>query len=447
VILAVAAAVMLLVAGGGLIVVAQGLDQPPTSTTTPVVAAPPTTVPGPPGTTAAPSQPGAMADRIRQIEDRVEEVRELEFKREVPSEIVPTSQLVAKLLAEVDKETNVADLRSQTRALVTLGQIPAGTDLVTLLRAVQAESVLGFYVPGTGPDKGRLFVRSEGGLTPFAEWVLSHELTHALTDQHFDLTRADRLEAQGRDDELLAYTALVEGDATLTMQQYLISQMDPASRAAVAREGLNQSTPRLDKAPAVIRESLSFPYDAGLEFVTALYRRGGWEAVNQAYRDPPTSSEQILHPDKYLKRDRPAAVAVPDLAKRLGAGWKWGTDVGWGEFDTSLLLGDEVPVTAARGAAAGWDGGRLRTFERGNSTAMVLRTAWDSAGEATEYCRVTGRWARARFGSGRGAGSGVTRYAGDGQQAALVCKGTRAAWLTAPDQASLARLQAGLGGP
>jgi hypothetical protein len=446
VILAVAAAVMLLVAGGGLIVVAQGLDKPPTSTTVPV-AAPPTTAPGPPGTTAPPSQPGAMADRIRRIEDRVEEVRELEFKREVPSEILPTSQLVAKLLAEVDKETDVGELRSQTRALVSLGQIPTGTDLVSLLRGVQAESVLGFYVPGTGPDEGKLFVRSEGGLTPFAEWVLSHELTHALTDQHFDLTRADRLEDQGADDELLAYTALVEGDATLTMQQYLITQMDPASRAAVAREGLNQSTPRLDKAPAVIRESLGFPYDAGLEFVTTLYRRGGWDAVNRAYRDPPTSTEQVLHPDRYLNRDRPTAVTVPDLARRLGTGWKQGTDVGWGEFDTSLLLGDEVPVTAARGAAAGWDGGRLRTFERGNGTAMVLRTVWDSAGEATEYCRVTGRWATARLGSGRGAGSGVTRWSGEGQHAALVCKGARAAWLTAPDPTSLARLQAGLGGP
>ena len=440
-VLAAVLAVLLLVAGGGAALVSRG-DRDP---------AQPAAGPGStsaPSTTTPPTGASAIQARIKEIERRVELARELRFKRPVPSELLPNDKLEAKLLAEVDSETNASDLRSQTRALVLLGEVPAGTDLVKLLRDVQAESVLGFYVPGTGPDQGKLYVRADGGLTPFTEWVLSHELTHAVTDQHYDLTRADRLDDGGLDDELVAYTALVEGDATLLMQHYLLTQMDPAAQAAVAREGLAQTTPKLDKAPPVVRESLGFPYQTGLSFVQALYQRGGWEAVDKAYADPPTSTEQVLHPEKYLgTRDAPTPVSVPELSGRLGSGWRAGTDVGWGEFDTQLLLGGEVPTSTARQAATGWDGGRLRTFERGGATAMVLRTVWDSPAEASEYCRTAATWANGRLGQGAGLADGVGRWSGNGQQATLVCKGARAAWLSAPDAGTLARLRAGLGTP
>jgi hypothetical protein len=442
-VLVIAAAVLLVVAGGGLVLVSRNdrdhARSPSAAPTTTATTTPPTTTP---------TQPSSIQARIKQIEAKVAKVRGLGFTRAVPASVLPSAKLEKQLLGEIDSETDTSDLRGYSRALVLLGEMSGDTDLVKLLRRVQAESVLGFYVPGRGGPKGRLYVRSEGGLTPFTEWVLSHELTHAVTDQHFDLTRADRLEAGGKDDELLAYTALVEGDATLAMQEYLRTQMDPNAQAAVATEGLSQSTPQLDKAPSVVRESLNFPYEAGLSFVQALYQRGGWAAVNKAYADPPTSSEQILHPAKYLNRDQPTPVSVPDLTSALGGGWTKGTDAGWGEFDTRVLLGDAVPVSAAGGAAAGWDGGRVRTFENGRSTALVLRTAWDSPAEAREYCQTTVRWANDRFGPGTGSGgTGVARWSGRGQQTALVCQGARAAWLSAPDAATLTRLQRGLGNP
>ena len=82
-----------------------------------------------------------------------------------------------------------------------------------LLRTLDAE---------TDEARERLFVRSSRGLDPYAKVVLAHELTHAVTDQHYDLTHSDRLAAAtGRDDEETAYSALVEGDATLVMQRYL----------------------------------------------------------------------------------------------------------------------------------------------------------------------------------------------------------------------------------
>jgi hypothetical protein len=190
-----------------------------------------------------------------------------------------------------------------------------------------------------------------------------------------------------------------------------------------------------------------FPYQEGLRFVRALYQRGGWAAVDRAYRDPPTSTEQLLHPERYLSdRDRPQPVAVPDVSGRLGGGWRRGVEVSFGELDARLLLQGELAVATAADAAEGWDGGRLRTFQRGNRTALALRTVWDSSAEAAQFCGAMGGWARGRFGSATRA-AGALRWSGDGQQTSLTCRGPRAIWLSAPDRPTLDRLTAALGPP
>ena len=142
-----------------------------------------------------------------------------------------------------------------------------------------------------------------------------------------------------------------------------------------------------------------FPYQEGLRFVRALYQQGGWDAVNRAYRDPPDSTEQVLHPERYLgDRDRPQAVEVADLSGRLGGGWRSGVELSFGELDARLLLQGELAVTAAGAAAAGWDGGRLRSFQRAGAPP-ALRTVWDSTAEAGQFCDAMRGWANGRFGA------------------------------------------------
>jgi hypothetical protein len=406
---------------------------------------PPAPTPAP-STTPPPQTPDEITARLEVIKQRVAEARGLDFRREVPAEIQPEQELADQLLEEVDEETDEAELDGYARALELLGTLPAGTDLPQLLRDLQAESVLGYYLPGTdaAEGEGSLYVRGDAGLTPFVEWVLAHELTHAVTDQHFDLTYLEQLEEGGRDDEALAYSALVEGDATVLMTQYLQTQMDPEAQLAVAQEGMAQTTPQMDAAPAVIREGLTFPYTSGLAFVQALFTSGGWDAVDRAYAEPPTSTEQILHPEKYLDadRDEPQEVAAPDLPGALGGGWEQGVAVGFGEADIRWLLAEaeELSNTAAEGGADGWDGGTLATAERGDEVALVLQTVWDSAAEATEFCQTASRWATERLGEGTASGDGGT-WNGQGQHAALVCDGTDAAWLSAPDADTLERLR------
>jgi hypothetical protein len=406
--------------------------------------APTSTAPAPSTTLAAPTTtrpPAAAAPRapaaVRAVQSDIAELRGLRFRRPVPVTIESPDKLARRLLRTLDEETDEARKAREGRALAVLGELPPGTDLPRLLRRIQAESVLGYYLPGR-PPKGRLFVRSSRGLDPYARIILAHELTHAVTDQHFDLTRSDRLAAAvGRDDEETAYAAVAEGDATLVMQRYLRERLTAAEQAAAGLAAAGDRTPRRDAAPAAIREAMLFPYQDGFRFVFRLYQAGGWAAVNRAYRDPPTSTEQILHPDRYLgRRDRPQQVTVPDVSARLGAGWGRGTVIGFGELDARLLLGTRLPQSTTEAAAAGWDGGRLRTFERAGRTALALRTVWDSTAEAAEFCTALTRWATARF----GATTTPRRWSAQSQHTALRCQGPRVTLLSAPDPTTFHRL-------
>jgi hypothetical protein len=165
----------------------------------------------------------------------------------------------------------------------------------------------------------------------------------------------------------------------------------------------------MDEAPAAVEIVLLFPYTSGAAFVDRLLGEGGWDAVDAAYADMPASTEQILHPLKYLERDEPSLVALPDLTTALGAGWRVVDEDTLGELQTAVLLADFDPgegfngITGdialpefARNAAAGWDGDRFALWEDGERETLVWRSVWDTPQDARAFSR-----ALAQFGDGR----------------------------------------------
>jgi hypothetical protein len=229
------------------------------------------------------------------------------------------------------------------------------------------------------------------------------EFSHALQDRHFDL-RALGLDYTGSTleyaDSLWALSALIEGDAELVQEQYMEEYLTPAERDLLEAAYANDSYSGLSYMPRAVREALLFPYTYGRDFVAALFQRGGWEAVNAAYAEPPISSEQILHPEAYLAGEQPVPISLPALTDVLGDDWSAVYNGPAGEFFVSLYLGALIDADDAADAAEGWGGDRVVAYqdEQNDQVVLLLHTVWDSVREATEFRRIYDSYGAARFG-------------------------------------------------
>ena len=222
------------------------------------------------------------------------------------------------------------------------------------------------------PGRKRLYAVSENRqLTPANQIILSHELRHAMQDQYMDLHHLLPDSVGDFDDRRLALMSLVEGDATLVMERFL------ARRLGVDGSGLDLGSLTLPPsmglpdAPPVLRDQLILPYLSGRSFTAAVWKKGGWDAVRAAWARPPTTTEQILHPDKFLSGEAARPATAPALSH---GGFSVLADGVLGEMLTRTLLGE-----GSDEAAAGWGGDQYRAWDVDGRT--VLR--WE--GSVTHY--------------------------------------------------------------
>jgi hypothetical protein len=217
--------------------------------------------------------------------------------------------------------------------------------------------------------------------------VLAHELTHALDDQHFDLVRVDRLGSHCRDELSMAALGAVEGSAQYFATTAIADLRPIADSTGLTGVGAGTSS----NVPPFFQDLQQWPYGAGTRFIQTRFQEGGTTAVDEAIRRLPVSTEQILHPQRY-PNDTPQPQDVPDLSAALGPGWR-DLDVmeigeAWLQLALSLRIDGEVPNRAA----AGWDGGVYRAWTDGDRVAVLLRTVWDTAGDADEFAAAIRAW-------------------------------------------------------
>jgi hypothetical protein len=164
-------------------------------------------------------------------------------------------------------------------------------------------------------------------------------------------------------------------------------------------ESMEADTTVLDTTPAVIQKQMMFPYEQGLVFVDALYQQGEYAAIDDAFADPPVSTEQILHPERYLAGEQPEMVALPPLTDTLGSGWEWVDENVLGEYTLRLYLEEQIASQNAIIAAEGWGGDRYAVYHRPDTEdlAMVIQINWDSRTEADEFASYFQSYAKARF--------------------------------------------------
>jgi hypothetical protein len=220
------------------------------------------------------------------------------------------------------------------------------------------------------PDTRRVLVASDTGSSD-AETTRFHELAHALVDQHFDLESRVHYEVDGADRQAAA-AALAEGDANSVMFD-LMSESGSHSRSELVRGFVSSLQQHHGSGPPVLERLLTAPYVDGVAFVERLRREGGWSRVNDVWRDPPTTTEQVLHPEAYARREagRPLERPPPPhpSCRELYS------DV-LGEQTLRCLLFEWVGDVASQ-VVAGWAGDRVTTFACPDGHWVMLQLATD----------------------------------------------------------------------
>lgn len=356
----------------------------PTASPTAGASSTPTAASPTPAAASPTPAPGDAAAAFREIEDQVIAERGLEAKKRPEPAIISAAEARALLESHYREHNSAEDVAIAEETLKALGLLPADASLGDLYLDMLGSQVAAFYEP----DTDRMFVISKSGTVGASEKVyFSHEFTHALQDQHFDV-QAIEDGVVGEGDRSLARLALVEGDASLLMARWLSTNLSPAELGELLVVD-PEAQAQLEGMPAILRETLLFPYQQGLIFANGIWARGGWEAVDQAYERLPDSTEQVLHSAKYEAREKPIEVELDAsaLAKAMGTGWSGTPEDTLGEFQLSVWLRENgVKALPAGDAAAGWGGDRL-AYLRGPSGAyaLALLTTWDSAADAGEF--------------------------------------------------------------
>jgi hypothetical protein len=328
---------------------------------------------------------------VERIAERVERLRGLRFRGSPEVELLEPGELESRLRELLERDIDRAEVEFDQRLLTLLGAIPRGEDLYELYGRITEEQVAGAYDPRTG----ELLVAAMEDAGALERIVLAHELEHALADQALGLPIADDPDPR-RADSLLARTALVEGDAMLTMELYAVGHVGLGDvLGALDASIFGESEREFAELPYFLQQQLIWPYVDGAEFVCHLYASGGWRAVNRAYERPPASSDQILFPVRYGE-----AVGDPRDPPPLEEPW---SRLARAELGAAQLLwlfeapGDDPDrgLPRARGLIESWRGGEVQLWARGEESAAGI--AMLERGRSGALCAGVSGWYASAF--------------------------------------------------
>jgi hypothetical protein len=378
---------------------------------------------------------GTLAEQVRQIGELVEEHRGLRFPDPVEPQLVPAAEFDQQLADQVSEEytTSAADIDG--RVLSLLGAIPEELDLRSFQIDLLAGQVAGYY----DPDTGDIVVRDDGDgeLDTTEQMALAHELDHALTDAALGLPDT---EADGQTDANLAALALIEGDATLLMQQWALANLGLGDQfKQLLDPQAAQAQAELSDVPPYLRQELMFPYLVGLSYACRLYSEGKWPAVDSAYDAPPATTAEILYPDR--SGEVPVDAADPGLP---GPAWAEASRDTIGAAQLLWLFsapgGDEAAALPdAREVASRWAGGEMVLATDADRSALGVSLVDRADGYA--LCDAVDRWYGATSDGDRRTVDGATvTFESTDRVALLTCAGRDVRLGIGPDRATAMEL-------
>jgi len=341
------------------------------------------------------------------IKARVTQLRGLTPKADVPEVALTPAEYRDRMIADMADEDSQKSIEDSRQLMVALGLLAPDVDLYQMELDFRTGIVLGEY----DPDTKQLYVITGTDLTrPLERVTLAHEFTHALQDQYYDI-RALLPKDSDNSDRDLAASALLEGDALITEELFQTHALTRAEREEKRRqERTLGGSLNLDRLPLVIVEETYFPYTEGPKFIVSVAGQdalrqaiqtgtGYGPRVNRIFENPPQSSAQIIHPEKYLQGVSPVAVTFPDLAAALGPGWKQLRKDVLGEIDHRILIQQFVNRDLGDRASSGWAGDAFALLGNGDEVAVVVDSRWDNPGEAQEWFDAYQQALRGRYSS------------------------------------------------
>jgi hypothetical protein len=326
-------------------------------------------------------EPVTVDDLLASIERSMEELRGIDTPPPVDHKFVDKAGMKARLDEELTDPEILGQIDHEEALFKLLGVIPQDADLNAIYDSLFGSQVLGLY----DPKKEEFFVLGDDksgaeSIDVEAQLTYAHEYVHRLQDAKFDLEKMEEM-ATG-DDMSLAISALIEGDATSAQSQYMLANYDFAELSELLESALAAQA-ELPESPYFLQRSLEFAYTDGAAFVAVILQLGEFAAVDAVFVDPPRSTEHILHIDKYLEKELPIELDIPDDA--MGDGWTVQAENVMGEFFIRTWL-EDLGSENAIAAAAGWGGDTYAVFEKeSDETAFGLAIAWDTENDAREF--------------------------------------------------------------
>ena len=377
------------------------------------------------------------SDLYDDIASDMEGIRNLELSEPLDITFMTRDEYEEQFADAFVTEGEMAGMADRQLVLVAFGLLDPEADLAELYAGMFAGGIAGYYDPAS--DQMVVIVESEeADLTAINQVTFAHETVHALQDQQFDLLTYSSARVSGTNDESLAVTALIEGDASLAETDYLLSDTDLAIDYLTEVYTGERESSVWETTPPILLVPLSFPYSEGQRFVQYLYDEGGWDLVDDAYDNPPTTTEQILHPQKYLDGEQAVPIAVPGVAGALGDEWRTLEENSWGEYTISLILSDAgLEEDAVEAAHTGWGGDAYVAMANDEDAAVAWVSEWDSEDDAEEFLRAMEEREAERLDGEAKRNGNVVTISTDGGVVQLVQDGTRVTYLQGPDQATV----------
>ncbi|MBN2499737.1 MAG: hypothetical protein JXB38_03155 [Anaerolineales bacterium] len=413
----------------------------PTATYTVTLTPPATFTPTPTATFTPMPLPDITLSEIEKIRLEVSELRGLSIIEDTSDHVLLRTQAGQFLYDLYITEEFALELEDEVRVLVALGMVKPTYDLVNATLNSRADNVGGFYLP----ENNDVYVIGERTFTGIEKYIYAHEFTHALQDQHYDLNSLgvypDCIRPQ---QECMAIRALVEGDASLSEDLWWLQYAGPQDYDSIlAYEPPDYLLPE-DFPPPYLGLDNMFPYYEGQAFVEYLHNKGNWAEVNKAFANLPTTTEQILHPEKYEAGEGGIPVNDPPLSDVLAEEWRLLDSDALGEWMTFLLLGYGADYAGllsdyvAWEAASGWGGDQYQVYYNDEIGKHIMSLHWigDTAQDNEQFASAMDTYMFERFRGMTTERATGTCYNVTEQYTCLFKTSQGTLWILAPDQGS-----------